>query len=460
LSALLANGNDRFVLDAGLNWRVLGVTMAITAITGVLFGLAPALAATRRSLIEELKTSGRGISASQRGRGAFVIAEVAMTLVLLVTAGLLLQTFYRMRYADLGVRPERLLTLRTSLPLDRYAEQSRRVAFFDRVLAGVEHLPGVVAAGYTTSVPLEWKGATSEVTLEGVAPVKGVAYDANHRQVSARYLQAIGTPLVRGRYFDDHDSEQSQHVVIVNETMARRFWPGRDPLGQRVTLDDFVRPDRWLTIVGVVGDVRQMGLDAPPRPEMYIPYRQMDAQPWFAPRDLVVRTAGEPTALASAVTQVVHDVDSTIAVSNIRTLDDVLDEDVASRRVGTTLLAAFAAFALVLAVVGIYGVTAYFVAQHVPEMGVRIALGASARDIVGLVVLKGLKLALAGIAIGAAAGAMVTRLMSSLLFGVSPTDIMTFAIGAALLLGLALLASYLPARRASGVDPITALRAD
>ena len=193
---------------------------------------------------------------------------------------------------------------------------------------------------------------------------------------------------------------------------------------------------------------------------MYIPYRQINAQPWFAPRDLVVGTAGEPIALASAVKRVVHDVDSTIAVSNIRTFDDVLDEDVASRRVGTTLVAAFAAFALLLAVVGIYGVTAYFVAQHVREMGVRIALGAGARDIVGLVVLKGLKLALAGIAIGGAASAMVTRLMSSLLFGVSPIDIATFTIGAALLLGLGLLASYLPARRASGVDPITTLRAD
>src|SRR5690606_34571684 len=297
--------------------------------------------------------------------------------------------------------------MRTSLPLERYEQHARRVAFFDRVLAGVMRLPGVVAAGYTTSVPLEWKGATSAVTLEGVAPVAGVTYEANHRQVSTGYLQAIGTPLITGRHFDERDNQRSQRVVIINETMARRFRPGLDPLGTRLAIDADTRSDGWFTIVGVVRDVRQTGLDIPPRPEMYIPYPQIDRRPWLAPRDLVVRTAGDPMRLARAVTRVVHDVDPTIAVSNVRTLDDVLDEDVASRRMGTTLLAAFAAFALLLAVVGIYGVTASFVAQHVPDLGVRIALGASAGDIIGLVVWKGLKLALTGIAIGAIAAVIV-----------------------------------------------------
>jgi predicted permease len=441
-----------------------GTTFAVAAVvafvTSVLFGLAPALASTRRSLTDALKAGGRGSSASQRGRGAFVVAEVALTLVLLVAAGLLLQTFYRMRYANLGVNPERALTLRTALPLDRYGEQPRRIAFYDRVLAGVEHLPGVVAAGYSTSVPLEWKGATSEVTLDGVAPVKGVAYDANHRQVSAGYLKAIGTPLVRGRYFDDHDTETSQRVVIVNETMARRFWRDGNPIGKRFALDQASRTNQWLTVIGVVGDVRQMGLDVPPRPEMYIPFRQIDSQPWFAPRDLIVRTTGEPMASARAVKQVVHNVDPTVAVSNIRTLDEVLDEDVAARRIGTTLLTVFAAFAVVLAVVGIYGVIAYYVAQHVPEMGIRLALGASPRDIVGLIVKKGVALALAGVAIGAAAAAALTRLMSGILVGVSPTDVRTFAFAAALLLCFAFVASYLPARRARRVDPIVALRSE
>jgi len=441
-----------------LNGTTLLAATGVSLLTALLFGLAPALSSTQRDLTDALKASGRGVAGSQRGRGAFVVAEVAMTLVLLVAAGLLMQTFYRMRYADLGVRPEGLLTLRTGLPLDRYAAHERRVAFYDRVLADVERLPGVVAAGYTTSVPLEWKGATNKFTIEGVPAVPGLTYDANHRQVSAGYLQAIGTSLIRGRYFDGHDSERSQPVVIINQTMARRFWPGGNPVGARLSITDFANDHLWLTIVGIVGDVRQMGLDVPPRSEMYIPYRQIGAQPWFAPRDLVVRMGGDPMAIAPAVKQVVHQADPTIAVSNVRPMDDVLDEDVASRRMGTTLLSAFAGFALLLAVVGIYGVIAYFVTQHVPEMGVRIALGASARDITAMIVLKGLKLALAGIAIGTVTGVAITQLMSTLLFGVSPTDVMTFGIVAVLMLCLALLASYLPARRASSVDPITALR--
>jgi putative ABC transport system permease protein len=445
--------------DPTLNSAAFAIAGAASLLTGVLFGLAPALSATRRDLADALKASGRAVSASQRGRGGFVIAEVALTLVLLVAAGLLMQTFYRVRFADLGVRPEGLLTLRTGLPLDRYGEQSRRVVFYDRVLSGLSRLPGVVAAGYTTSVPLEWKGASSKVTLEGVAPA-ALPYDANHRQVSAGYLEAIGTPLVRGRYLDRHDTETSQPVVVINAAMARKFWSGADPVGKRITMDDSDRPGRWLTVVGVVGDVRQMGLDVPARPEMYIPFRQIDSKPWFAPRDLVVRTAGDPMAIVGDVKQVVRDADPTIPVSNIRTLDEVLDEEVASRRVGTTLMATFAAFALLLAVVGIYGVIAYFVTQHVPELGVRIALGAGTHDILRLVVVKGLRLALAGVTLGVVASLAVTQLMSSLLYGVKPTDALTFFAASGLLLCLALLASYLPARRATVVDPIVVLRAE
>ena len=277
-----------------LNGATLAVAAAVSVATGLLFGLAPALAMTRPSLTDALKGSGRNIPGGQRGRGLFVVAEVAMTLVLLVAAGLLLQTFYRMRYADLGVRPEGLLTLRTALPQDRYEDFPRRVAFYERVLDGVQRLPGVVSAGYTTSVPIEWKGGTNQFTIEGRAPVEGMAYDTNHRQVSEGYLKAIGTPLVRGRYFQTTDTERSMPVVIINQTMARKYWPGGDPVGQRIAIDHGTWADPWLTVVGVVGDVRQMGLDAPPRPEMYLPYRQIDTQPWFAPRDLVVRTTRRP----------------------------------------------------------------------------------------------------------------------------------------------------------------------
>ena len=443
-----------------LNGPTLAMAAVVSVGTGLLFGVAPALAMTRPSLTEALKGSGRSIPGGQRGRGLFVVAEVAMTLVLLVAAGLLLQTFYKMRYEDLGVRPEGLLTLRTALPQDRYENFLRRVAFYERVLNGVQRLPGVVSAGYTTSVPLEWKGGTNQFRIEGRTPVDGMAYDTNHRQVSEGYLKAIGTPLVRGRYFETTDTERSMPVVIINQTMARKYWPGGDPVGQRIAIDHGTWADPWLTVVGVVGDVRQMSLDAPPRPEMYLPYRQIDTQPWFAPRDLVVRTTGDPMDLVGDIKQVVRSVDPAQPVSNIRTLDEVLDEDVASRRVGTTLLTVFAGFALVLAVVGIYGVIAYFVAQHVPELGVRIALGAQRHDILQLVVWKGLTLALLGVLLGVALGVVVTRLMASLLYGVGATDVATFAGGAVLLLLLALVASYLPARRATSVDPIVALRAE
>jgi predicted permease len=443
-----------------LNVATLAVAAAVSVATGLLFGLAPALAMTRPSLTDALKGSGRSTPAGQRGRGLFVVAEVAMTLVLLVAAGLLLQTFYRMRYADLGVRPEGLLTLRTALPQDRYEDFARRVAFYDRVLDGVQRLPGVVSAGYTTSVPLEWRGGTNQFRIEGRAPVEGMAYDANHREVSEGYLKAVGTPLVRGRYFQTTDTERSMPVAIVNQTMARKYWPGSDPVGQRIAIDHDTWADPWLTIVGVVADVRQMGLDVPPRSEIYFPYRQIDTQPWFAPRDLVVRTAGDPMELVGDIKQIVHTVDPAQPVSNIRTLDEVLDEDVASRRVGTTLLTVFAGFALVLAVVGIYGVIAYFVAQHVPEMGLRIALGAQQHDILQLVVRKGLTLALMGVLLGVALGVVVTRLIASLLYGIGATDMATFAGGSVLLLLLAFVASYLPARRATRVDPIVALRAE
>jgi predicted permease len=364
------------------------------------------------------------------------------------------------RYADLGVRPDQVLTLRTGLPLERYGDPARRRALYERVLAGVERLPGVVAAGYTTSVPLEWKGATSDVFLEGRTLDAAATDGPNHRQVSAGYLQAIGTPLKRGRYFDRRDDVHTLPVAIVNETMARQYWPGEDAVGKRFLIDRWKDETRWITIVGVVADVRQMGLEAPARPEMYFPYQQIDWQPWFSPRDLVVRAAGNPKDLTNAIKARIHDVDPALAVSNVRTLDEVLDEDVAARRVGTTLLLAFAAFALLLAIIGIYGVIAYFVAQHVPEMGVRIALGAQTRDILVFVVGKGLKLALAGVAIGTVAALGATRLMSSLLYGFSGTGVAMCTIASATLILLALVASYLPARRATGLDPIVALRAE
>jgi putative ABC transport system permease protein len=448
-------------LHPTLDARAVVGALVLSLATGLLFGLAPALQTSRIDVNEPLRQGGRTTTDAdpRRLRSALVVAEIAATLVLLVGAGLLGQTLYRMRYVDLGLQPERLLTLRTVLPSQKYGEPPRRSAFYEEVLERVEHLPEVVAAGYGTSVPLEWKGGTSGFFPEGMERAEpGLSYDANHRQVSVDFLRTMGVPLRQGRFLDRTDRGESRPVAIVNETMARQYWPGQDAVGKRFKIGDPDSKVPWVTIVGIVGDVRQMGLDAPVKAEMYLPYSQITDQPWFAPRDLVVRTIGEPMSLVPAVKHEIAAVDPEQAVSNIRTLDDILDEEVVQRRLGATLLTAFAMLALLLASLGIYGILSYFVAQHTPEIGVRLALGASARDILRLVLGRGMTLALIGVGLGSLGGLALTRLMSSLLFGISPTDPATFALAALLLTALALLACYLPARRAVKVDPTIAMR--
>jgi putative ABC transport system permease protein len=444
-----------------LDGRALVGALVLSLATAMVFGLAPALQATRGDLGEPLRQGGRGSTGGghRRLRSALVVAEIAATLMLLVGAGLMVQTLYWMRYADLGVRPERLLTLRTVLPEEKYGEPPRRAAFYEEVLERVGHLPGVVAAGYGTSVPLEWKGGTSGFVPEGFGrPEPGLSYDANHRQVSTDFLKTMGVPLVRGRAFERTDGAGSPRVALVNATMARLYWPNRDAVGRRLKIGGPDSKVPWITIVGVVGDVRQMGLDAPVKSEMYLPYAQVTDHPWFAPRDLVVRTTVEPSSLVAAIKGEIALVDPEQAVSNIRTFEDVLDEEVAQRRLGATLLGAFAALALLLASLGIYGVLSHFVAQHTREIGVRAALGATAGDISRLVLGRGIRLALIGVALGSLGGLALTRLVSSLLYGVRATDPATFAAAAGLLVALALLACYLPARRAMKVDPATAIR--
>jgi predicted permease len=448
-------------LHPTLDARAVVCALVLSLSTGLLFGLAPALQTSRINVNEPLRQGGRASTDAgpRRLRSALVVAEIAATLVLLVGAGLLAQTLYRMRYVDLGLQPERLLTLRTVLPSQKYGEPPRRWAFYEQVLERVAHLPGVVAAGYSTSVPLEWKGGTSGFFPEGIVrPEPGLSYDANHRQVSADFLRTMGVPLRRGRFFDRTDRGESRPVAIVNETMARQYWPGQDAVGKRFKIGDPDSKVPWVTIVGIVGDVRQMGLDAPVKAEMYLPYSQITNQPWFAPRDLVVRTNVEPMSVVAAVKHEIAAVDPEQAVSNIRTLDDILDEEVVQRRLGATLLTAFATLALLLASLGIYGILSYFVAQHTPEIGVRLALGATGGDILRLVLGRGMTLALIGVGLGSLGGLALTRLVSSLLFGISATDPATFALAALLLTALALLACYLPARRAVKLDPTIAMR--
>ncbi len=435
-------------------------TLALSVFAGLLFGLAPGIQASKTDLNDALKQRGGSSARGARHRrlwDTFVGAEIALALVLLVGAGLLIQTLSKLSGQYSGLRPDHLLTLRTALAEQRYQEHSRRVAFYDQVLERVRHLPGVTSAGYTTSVPLEWKGGANGFTIEGRQPEAGVTWNAIHRQVSSAYLQTMGIALRQGRYFTGQDSEEAMPVAIINETMARQYWPNQDPLGKRFS---FGKPDRWLTIVGVVGDVRQMGVDAAVKAEMYLPCRQIKTHSFFAPRDLVIRAAVEPLSLVPAVRQAIHEVDPDQPVSLIRTMDQVLDEETASRRLGTTLLTTFATLALLLTALGIFGVLSYFVTQQTPEIGVRMALGARPRDVVALVAGKGLRLALAGLGAGLAAAAALTRLMTSLLFEVSAVDPVTFVAVSGLLAAVALVACLVPARRATRVDPMVALRCE
>lgn len=456
-----------FSADLKINLPVLGFTFFVSLLTGVAFGLAPALQASKVDLNESLKQGGGRATSGRKGnrlRGAFVVAEVALALVLLVGAGLMIQTVYHMLHQYSSYEPERLLTLRTVMAdskfrdLKRYQteEHPKRIAFYDQVLQRVNTLPGVVSASYTTAVPLTWKGGASGLELEIRPTQPGVRNpNAIHRQISPGFFQTIGVPLREGRYFDEHDREGSTPVAIVNESLARE-WRGLSPVGQRFRLGTTNAP--WITVVGVVPDVRQMGMDIPVKSEMYFPYSQVSTHPFFAPRDLVIRTNGEASGIVAAVRREIAAVDKNQPISNVATWEEILVRDAGPRRLGMILLTAFAALALLLACLGIYGVLSFFVVQQTRDIGVRIALGAQLRHVLGLVVKRGMAWTVIGIAVGVAAAIALSRLMTGLLFGVRAADPATF-IGITLLLtAVALLASYIPARRASKVDPIIALR--
>lgn len=445
-----------------LDGSILLFALLTSVVTGLVFGLIPALQSSRVDLNESLKQSGGrsgGAGSSSRLRSGIIVFEVSLSFVLLVGAVLLIQTLFQLFNQYSVLAPEKVLTMRTPLPLSKYDEPGKRHAFYQNVLQRVEAIPGIDSAGYVTAIPLTWKGGTTGVFPEGTRePVPGVSYDANHRQVSANYLQTMSIPLRQGRYFTAHDNEQSMPVAIVNETMAREYWPNGDAVGRRFTLGDPNDDDPWYTVVGIVGDIRQMGIDVPVKGEMYLPYGQVTPWDFYAPRDLALRTSGDPASLAGAVREAIRGVDPDQPVSNVATMAEVLGSETSQRRLGMILLTAFAVLALLLASLGIYGVLAYFVAQHRNEIGVRLALGATPAQILLLVLRKGMALTLLGVAIGLAASFALTRLMTSLLFGVKAVDPLTFAIVPLLLAGVALLACWIPARRAAKVDPVVALR--
>jgi putative ABC transport system permease protein len=435
--------------------RVLAFTLAVSVLTGVAFGLAPAFEMLRAGLHDMLKQGGgrQGASGGSRGlRRALVISEVALAFVLAVGAALFIQSFARLRSLDPGFRTANILTLRTPASGIPYRDPAKRAAFYKEVLERVQALPGVVSAGYTNGIPLVVKGNVNGFTVEGMPRLAPGTYsNANYRIVTADYMRTIGLPLRQGRYLDRHDTADSPPVALINEAMKRKFWPQEDAMGKRLR---FGSSSPWVTVMGVVGDMRQSGLEKPPAAELYLPSTQ-DPSPLSG---LAIRASGDPAHLADAVRREIRAVDKGVPIMDVRTMEEVLDLEVFQRRAQTRLLAIFAAVALLLASLGIYGVLACLVSQSTQEIGIRMALGAAPRDVLLAVAGQGIALSAAGIALGACGALALNRLVSRLLFGIAAGDPATFVAVAALLLGVASAASFLPARRAMKIDPILALR--
>jgi putative ABC transport system permease protein len=437
--------------------RVLFFTLGLSLLTGLVFGLAPALQSSKLGLGEVLKEGGRSSGGGGRHtRSVLVVAEIALALVLLVGAGLLLKSSWRLQQVNPGFNPERVLKVRLSLPPSKYPEGTNVVAFYQQLLERLRALPGVKAAGVTSSVLLYKVHNSAGISIEGrPAPSGGSRPELPLDSVSPSYFQVLGMQLIQGRNFTEQDKRDGLPVAIVNETMARRFWPDEDPIGKRFTFG-YGPQARWLTVVGVVRDSRRQGLDAPIRIESFLPYAQRPLRAM----EVVLRTTDDPLTMARTVRSAVWSLDGDLPVSEIQTVEQMVGARVASRRFNLLLLGLFALVAVLLAAVGIYGVMSYSVTQRAHEIGIRMALGAQTRAVLSLVIGQGMRLALLGVGIGLAAAVGLTRLMAGLLFGVSATDPMTFGAIALLLVGIALLACYLPARRATKVDPMIALRCE
>jgi len=446
-------GSAELVIDG----RLLVFTLLVAVLTGIAFGLAPAIETTKLEVCDKLKEGGRaGVGGrNRRFRDALVIAEVALAMILLVSAGLLLQTLRNLHAIDAGFTPSNVLTMSTRLPSPKYADHLKRVAYFDAVLERVRALPGVAGAGFTSNLPFTSQGYASAFRIEGRPFPPGANPDALYREVTNDYLQTLRVRILQGRLFGVEERANSLPVVIINQTFQQQYWPNESPLGKRIQTSGENTP--WQTIIGVVADVRERGLELDMKPAVYLPVVQLPFG-WNNPHQLAIRTAIDPHLAARAAREAIWAVDRDQPVADVRTMDDIVDLEVANHKEQTALLGTFASLALVLASLGIYGVLSYAVTLRMREIGVRVALGASAGDVTRMVVGRGIALTAFGIAIGTGIALVVTRSMTQLLVGVKAADPAIYGAVAALLSMVALTACYLPAARAARVDPIVALR--
>jgi putative ABC transport system permease protein len=428
--------------------------LGVCLLCGIIFGLIPAFQSTGRDVQDGLKEGGRsgGVGGQSEGyRNALVIAEFALALVLLIGAGLLLRSFAALNSVDSGLKASGVLTMSVSVPQGKYPNGSMWQRFYEPALQRIQALPGVRAVGMIRLLPLQNWGTNGEFAIEGRPPAElGQAPFAESREISPGYFRAMGIPIVTGRDLSAQDSANSLPVVMINNALARKYFRGQDPVGQKIQWDS------WRTIVGVAGSIRQAGLDRAPLPELYFPAAQHPGA--ISGMTLVISTSVEPTSLTSAAESAIHSVDPGQPVFGVKTMERVVADSLSSQRLYVWLLGVFAAIALILASAGIYGVMSYLVTRRTQEFGVRMALGASASDILRMVLRQSLMLIAVGVAIGLAGAFAVTRVLTNFLFGVKPTDLATFGAVSLVLIMVALIATYLPALRATKVDPMVALR--
>jgi putative ABC transport system permease protein len=440
---------------------VLLFALLVSIATGLVFGIVPALQVARSDVHESLKEGGRG-AVGERGsmamRRALVVTTMALALTLLAGAGLLVRSFARVTAIEPGFRADHLLTFMVNLPTAKYGNDTTRTEVLQRIVAAVRATPGVVEAGGTSNIPFGGNWSTASFNVEGYQPSKGVPTPwGDVRVVTDGFFPAMRTPLLKGRQFAAADRE-GPRVTIVDEEMVKRYWPNADPIGKRITFNRLSDTNiTWITVVGVVGHMMHEGLDAKPRVQYYFPLGQGRGLPFLG---VVVRTQGEPMAALAAVRSAVRGVDPDLPLANVNTMETLVEQSTGPRRFSMLLIGLFAGLAMLLASIGLYGVMSYTVTQRTRELGVRVALGAGAREVMGLVLGQGARLAVTGVAIGLVVSLAITRVMQGMLYGISATDPVTFVVIPLLLVAVALLASYLPARRAMRVDPIEALRSE